>query len=241
MRAVCLAGVCVLTAAQGLCVQLASAQGSGTDSTFLYFSGADLWRDSFFVHSGLLWSPDALGRDGFTLKVMSGGGVYRYRSGALGNAQVIGRELSAAILPGWRFTRGKVAISVFAGVDARVHWLFPADPGSRLNATAFGLRGALDLWYQIDPDTMIAADASASSIGPSYIARAAFGWRLFDSFYAGPEVQVLGDNDYRQLRVGAHLTGLKTDIVEWTGALGQAWDSDGRASAYGRLGFILRD
>jgi hypothetical protein len=238
-----LAAACVTAAMQGVCVQLApaqTAQDGSIDSSFLYFSGADLWRDGAFLHSGLLWSPDALGREGFTLKLMWGGGAYRYRSGALGGAEVAGRELSVAVLPGWRFKHDKIQLTVFAGLDAQEHRLFPDDRGSRLRGNMVGLRGAFDLWYQPSPDMMLAVDASASSIGPDYTARTAVGWRVADSFYAGPEVQVLTCDDYRQFRVGAHVTAFKTDIFEWSGALGEAWDSDHRASLYGRLGFNVR-
>jgi hypothetical protein len=36
---------------------------------------------------------------------------------------------------------------------------------------------------------MVAADASLSSIATGYSARAAYGWRLHDWFYLGPEAQ----------------------------------------------------
>jgi hypothetical protein len=89
--------------------------------------------------------------------------------------------------------------------------------------------------------TMLEANASLSSVGPSYSARTAFGWRLFEKFYAGPEVQGFAfDNNYRQFRAGLHLTAFKTESFEWSGGLGWALDSDDRHGFYARLGVIAR-
>ena len=61
---------------------------------FLLFSTTDLWRHGGFTHAGVLWAPSGLDRDGPVLKLMFGGGIYHYLSGALGNADVLGRQLA---------------------------------------------------------------------------------------------------------------------------------------------------
>ena len=72
-------------------------------------------------------------------------------------------------------------------------------------------------------------------------ARIAAGWKVFDRYYIGPEVQgfAAGDN-YRQLRAGLHVTGLRTAQLEWSGGLGWARDSDNRDGLYGRVGLLMR-
>jgi len=102
------------------------------------------------------------------------------------------------------------------------------------------MRFAIDLWSEPTISTMAAADASLSSAGSSYSARVAFGWKLFELFYAGPETQVYGADDYRQLRFGAHITSMKTDDTEWSAAAGWALDSDRRSSLYVRLGLLQK-
>jgi hypothetical protein len=87
---------------------------------------------------------------------------------------------------------------------------------------------------------MIAGDASVSTIGKSYSARAALGWRVPGKFYLGPETALFGSDDYRQYRVGLHATGFKTGDFEWSAALGWASDSDKRTGAYGRLGVLTK-
>ena len=64
---------------------------------------------------------------------------------------------------------------------------------------------------------------------------------MFERFYIGPEVQgfAAGDN-YRQFRVGAHVTGFKSEWFKWSGSLGWATDSDDRDGLYGKLGILMR-
>jgi hypothetical protein len=225
-----------------VCVSTASAGPAIDDrKTILFFSGADFWRHGSFSHGGLLWSPGGLDREGFTLKLLLGSGRYHYTSGALADAAVLGEQIIAFALPGWRFQKDRLTVSVFAGVDIQQHRLTPDDPSNSLRGTKTGIRGGFDLWFEPNALTMLGADASLSSVGPSYSARLAAGWRFADSFYAGPEIGGFADGEsYQQFRVGLHITGLKTHDLEWSAALGWAFDSDERDSPYGRLGICIR-
>lgn len=212
-----------------------------SDDAFLFFTGTDLWRHGSFSYGGMLWSPDGLDRGGFTFKALIGAGSYQYRSGALGDVEVTGTQLSGFVLSGWRFVRDKTFVTVFAGLDLQRHHTTPHDPGSDLNGTHAGIRGALEFWHEPTAATMIAADATLSSIGPSYAARAAFGWRIADAFYLGPEVGGFASrNTYHQFRAGLHVTGFRYAWVEWSAAAGWATDSDDRDGFYARLGLHVR-
>ncbi len=236
--------VAALTAAVVMCLCLGAARagdGRRDDDTFLFFVGMDLWRHGSFSHGGLLWAPGGLDREGFTFKLLLGTGGYRYVSGALGDVDVSGRQAAAQALPGWRFVRDRTVVTVFAGLDLQRHRLTPDDPGSNLRGTHAGLRGAVEIWHEPDALTMWAADAQVSSVGPSYSARLAFGWRAFDAFHIGPEISGFAtDDDYRQFRAGLHVTGLKFNFAEWWLAGGWTTDSDGRQGLYGRLGLLTR-
>ena len=69
-------------------------------------------------------------------------------SGALGNADVRGTEFAAAILPGWRFVRNGVSVTVFLGYDFQRHSLRPDDPSAGLRGNYHGARTGFELWYQ---------------------------------------------------------------------------------------------
>jgi hypothetical protein len=221
---------------------LAGAEPASHDAArLLLFASTDLWRHGGFVHGGVLWSPAGLDREGYVLKLLFGGGAYRYVSGALGNVDVEGRHWSLAVLPGWRFVRNGLFATVFVGFDFQNHRLSPDDPSAGLRGSYAGVRTGFELWYEPTPSSMLAADASVSSVGPSYSARLAAGWRLHERFYLGPEVQgFAADDNYRQIRAGIHVTGLRVAPLEWSAGLGWANDSDNRGSLYGRLGVLTR-
>jgi len=207
----------------------------------LLFSNSDFWRQGGFTYGGLLWAPSGLDREGPVLKLIFGGGVYYYLSGALGNADVRGEELAGSVLPGWRFVRNGFTITTFLGYDFQQHRLTPDDPSAGLHGRYSGARAGFELWYEPTATTMVAADASVSTIGPSYNVRLATGWRAFDAFYVGPEVQAFGaDDNYRQFRAGLHVTGFRTGQFEWSTGVGWADDTDHHSGAYGKLGVFTR-
>jgi hypothetical protein len=217
-----------------------SAGAQGTGAHLLLFAGNDLWGHGSFLYGGTLWSPGGLDRGGFTLKTLISGGTYNYVSGALGDAPVDGRELVAQIMPGWRFNSGATEIKLFAGLDAQNHRLSPDDPGSKLRGGDIGLRAAFEFWTEPTAATMIEADGSASTVAGSYSVHVAAGWRVFNLFYLGPEVQAFSSDDYTQRRIGAHITALKLGAAEWSAAAGYATDSDDRGSAYARFSVSRR-
>lgn len=209
------------------------------DDTLLFFAGTDLWRQGSFSFTGGLWSPAGIDREGFTFKLLLGAGSYQYFSDALG--EVTGRQFTGFAMPGYRFVRDKLFVTVFAGVDVQYHVFSPNDPGNKLLGTHAGIRGAVELWYEPTPLSMIAADASFSSVGASYSARVALGWRMFDKFFIGPEMGGFANgDDYRQFRAGIHLTGFRSGAVEWSLAGGWLVDSSDREGFYGRLNLITR-
>jgi hypothetical protein len=223
-----------------VCVSTGPTRAGEDGAKFLLFSGADLWRDGGFMHGGLLWSPSSLDHEGFTVKLLASGGLYRYRSGASDDIWVIGTEEELQALAGWRFKRDRLEVGVFAGLDIKDDATRPYDPANRLHGLTVGGRAAVNLWFEPTPSTMIAADASVSSIINSYSARAAFGWRLRDWFYLGPEAQAFACIGFTQARLGIHLTGLKSGQFEWSAAAGWSGDGDHRSSPYLRIGMLTR-
>jgi hypothetical protein len=222
--------------------------GDDDDATVILFSGRDIWRNGAFAYGGLLLAPGGVDNDGFNLKMVLSGGVYRYTaSNAAGNPpgsitgwDVIGVESTVQVLPGFRVKRGNLEVKVFFGPDFEYHRLYPDDPSNHLRGHSWGLRFASEFWYEPTPSTMIAGDATLASASTNYGARLAYGWLVLDQFYLGPETQYYGGDGYRQIRLGGHLTALKTGTNEWSVAGGWARDSDGRFSPYARMGMTVR-
>ena len=214
-----------------------SDEPGDTAAHFLFFGGADIWRNGGFTHGGFLWAHQGLDRDGLVFKLLLNGGLYRFQSNG---SEITGRQMMVAALPGWRWRRDGLEITAFAGLDVQDHRFTPDDPGNRLRGTHAGARGGFDIWYEPFRDAMLTGSVSASTIGMSYWTRAAAGWRFFNSIWLGPEVHAMGDDNYRQFRIGAHVTSLRLWSYEFSVGGGWATDSDQRSSAYGRFGMIYR-
>jgi Cellulose biosynthesis protein BcsS len=226
----------VAVAGMLLCTTVGRAQTALPNSpTFLLFGGTDLWRYGDFLYGGGLWSPAGLNADGFTLKLLVNGGGYSYDSSAL-QSKIDGTMLSGAALPGWRWVRNALTVSVFAGPAVQDYRLSPYDPGSRLHGLYAGGQFATDVWYQPTANIMAAINGSLVSIGPTGYLRGALGYRVFDAAFVGPETEMLWCADFQQIEVGAHLTGLHIGASEWSVGGGLSMDSDHRSGPYLRLG-----
>jgi hypothetical protein len=213
--------------------------GAPNDPSFLFFTGTDLWRYGDFFYGGLLWSPAGLDADGFTLKILLNGGAYTYTSGAL-DANVNGTMLSGATLPGWRFTRDNLTVSVFAGPAVGDYRLTPNDPTSHLHGFYFGAQFAGEVWYQPSPHTMAAVNGTISSIGPTGSLRVAYGFKIFEPMFIGPETQEIWCGDFQEVQFGGHITGLHINAFEWSAGSGWSITSDHRRGPYLRVGVNMR-
>jgi len=234
----------LLAAAFGLCCVVLSAEpvyaGDDEDAHLMLFSGRDLWRNGAFLYGGFIVSPGGFEESGFLLKLLYSNGLYRYRAGDLDGETVIGAEALGHIAPGFLLKRGDFESKFFFGPELQKHWLWPDDPGNKLRGRTLGLRMSFDIWYQPTPASMIAADASLSSIGTNFSARLGVGWHVLGEFYLGPETQVYGGDGYRQFRLGAHVTSMKTGDTEWSAAAGWSFDTDRQSSPYVRLNLMQR-
>ncbi|MCX7308778.1 MAG: cellulose biosynthesis protein BcsS, partial [Afipia sp.] len=95
-------------------------------------------------------------------------------------------------------------------------------------------------WAEPTKTTMASANVSFATVGDSYWSPFAYGWRAFERVYIGPEVHAMGDETYRQWRIGVHATALKVGNYEWSFGAGYVDDSDDRSGLYGRIGVLLR-
>ena len=82
---------------------------------------------------------------------------------------------------------------------------------------------------------MFFAYGAYSTIYNAYQARAKWGFETVGRIYVGPEVAILGDDYYRQWRLGAHLTGFQLGAFQYGVSAGYLNDKDGKGGAYGSL------
>lgn len=237
-----LALICLCSGLCPTCTQAEDLSDWTNPEQYLYFSGADIWRNGASVHGGLLWSPRGLDNPGPVLKLFASEGAYSYLSGT---TSVYGINLTASFMPGWHFKQGTADITLFAGLDFQFHELIPADPSNSLAGSHIGGRIGADLWWQPRKNFMATTSFSVSSVGHAYWMRAASGWWVFDEVWAGPEFTASGDTAYRQFRIGGHLTGWRVEVFdfityEWSIGAGYVEDNNDRSGFYGRFALLNR-
>jgi hypothetical protein len=87
---------------------------------------------------------------------------------------------------------------------------------------------------------MVAVSGAVASIGPTGSLRMAFGARVLGAAFVGPESAEIWCGNFEQLELGAHITGLHVDALDWSAGGGWAMTSDRRAGPYLRIGVSTR-
>ena len=214
-----------------------SLSGGTKAERVLLYAGFDIWRFGRAGYGGFYWAPDGLNNDGFITRLFVSHGVERYDAGSRRFNTTIVR---ASPLAGWRLSQGTLELKVFAGPELENRVLTPDVPTAKFRGTRIGARAAAELWWEPMPEMMLTSAFSALTNATSHSARAAAGWRVFDRFWAGPEISASSDAFSQQYRIGAHLTGFRLDALEWSAAVGYVTDSYHRSGVYGRIGVLTR-
>lgn len=212
--------------------------GGSRPERFLFFSGVDLWRNGLAGYKGMLLAPQGdLNKDGFIIRLFMSDNIEFYDTAVHRFTTNIFR---ASALPGWRIKRGDLEVRAFAGPTIEIRGFKPDIQIGNLGGSRFGAQFASELWWEPTPTMMVAAAAAVTTINSVYSARAAAGWRLLNRFWTGPEVSASTDRFSTQYRIGAHFTGFKTGMLEWSAGVGLVADSFDRNGIYGRISVLFR-
>jgi hypothetical protein len=208
----------------------------GMPDRMLYFSGIEMQRWSLGAYAGAQWAPGRIDREGFILRMVMSDSIERFTTP---NHRYDAQILRGAIMPGYKFSRGKFELQLLGGIGSEVD-AKSTDRSAAAWRVKIGGQVSADLWWEPTHLLMLQASATATTIDSGFSTRVAAGWRLFERSWIGPEFAASHDYFSRQTRVGAHLTGLRTDEVEWSIAAGRVWDSFAREGVYGRIGVVIR-
>ena len=175
-------------------------------------SGGDFWRNGVFAHG----RPALVGNLDRELHVQLFGGR-RYNSGALGDIQVTGSEMTAQLLPGWRFrsaTASRLEACTPASTSSRPGRLWPiAIQQPSALEVRLGSQPRSDLWFEAHGHDHVRRRCLAVIDPHRPFGALHLGWRVLDAFYVGPETQLFASQGYRRLRFGAHITSMKTSVT----------------------------
>jgi hypothetical protein len=199
------------------------------------FGSLDGGRSAFVSAGAKRALSGSLDRDGFI--VMGGAGFggaperdafgrTEFRPTAQGHA-VVGYQ--------WMLPRAAMSALIGSEVDAEAE----STTGLRAARTRLGVRGHAEIWAHPTPETLATATLIAGSARGHLWGRIAGGSAFWPGVYVGPEAAFYARDDYRELRLGAHVTGLTWGRFNFRLSGGLMQSNDDRSGAYfGLSGYV---
>ena len=187
------------------------------------------------MSAGVKRTLGSLDRNGFV--VMGGAGL----GGAPERGMSFGIDFRPTMqvygLVGYQWLLPRVALSAFVGPEV------DAEAGSldtiRSARTRFGIRGHAEAWAHPTPETLATATLIAGSARGHVWGRLSGGYAVWPGVFLGPETVFYARDDYREWRLGAHVTGLTWRSLNLRVSGGFMKSSDDRTGAYlGLSGYV---
>lgn len=231
-----LAAVAALTLASPAIADDEETQERSGLSSSVLFGSLEAGPAKTFVSAGMktaLWS--GLSSSGFRTMLKIGGAQEQPRRQS---PHGIAYKSEAQTLIGYEWRVGDTFLALYAGSDYEGEQR--EEPRGTVTTGRYGARLQGDLWMTPAEGTMLQASAYASTLDGRLWGRVAPGWRLPQGFHLGPEVEAYRGRDYRKLRLGLHLTGLRLFGLTWRVSGGWQRTSDHASQAYATLGVLWR-
>ena len=164
-----------------------------------HWIGFEGYRRAASLYSGITWSPFGnLRQDGPRLRLIAGQSIYTYAGG-----DYTGQGRFTDILAGWQFSQSGTTVKVFGGASRTSNLIAPYDPSTKIQGTAQGIKGVLEIWHNWTSRRWTAVDLAFSNIHGTATAQLRSGWRLDDAQWsAGPELSLIRYTD-RNLNVAS--------------------------------------
>ncbi|NVN86938.1 MAG: cellulose biosynthesis protein BcsS [Rhodopseudomonas sp.] len=184
--------------------------------------------------TGTVALDQSLNVSGTRLRIETLAGTYKYDSSTTGE-RIRGDQAGVAVLGGYQWIAPRSALSVYGGVDVR-DWRFSgSEVGGPSAGVRQGLKTAVEYYASPSDRLMLFAYGSYSTIYNAYYGRVKLGLAALGPVYVGPELAALGDDFYRQWRIGGHVTGLQLGGLQFGVSAGYQIDKSGSGGAYGSL------
>jgi hypothetical protein len=200
---------------------------------------ADTKDSKFLTVIGTIAPFTDFGHSGMRLKIGGTIGTYAYTTTLLG--RVNGTQTDGSFMIGYEWVSAKAAFGIYGGGDFNNNKLDKWDPNNKSAGQASGVRIGVDFSYRPTNYTMFSGVATFSSAHSAYYARLKAGYAIAPGTYVGPEAIFMGDDFYKQWRIGAHVTGASFGILQLGASAGLLNDSARGTGLYGiidaRVGF----
>jgi hypothetical protein len=235
-------GLGSVLAAAAACVAASAATAQSRDEDLFLrpddlrivpFASVDAGR-STFVSWGLkqaLTGP--LDREGYVAMETTGLGLTRERGDGPEGPKIVRYKYEASALGGYQFTFHGVFLAAFLGPEVTYEQVTVDGLIAHWSKPRIGARVQGEVWANPTPDTLLTSTLVAGSTRGSVWSRVSAGYRLLGPLFVGPEATVYATETYRELRLGAHVTGASLGLLHLRASAGwQMQEDERRASPY---------
>lgn len=198
------------------------------------FSSGEFANGSVFIGSGFKRAfGKSIDEPGFVLMSLSGAGATPeiYNGPADTRIRVARMSNYASMMLGYQWFIPGGVFMVAAGPETSRRQQIDDRGRPRWLPKSSGVRTIAEVWHEPRPRMMAQATLIHSSAQASLWGRAAAGYALRDGLFLGPEASAYLENDYREARLGLHLTGIKIWRFEFRLTAGVSGNSN-RESGY---------
>jgi len=188
-----------------------SAGKDDGDKHFEAYGGGDAGSRHWLMYSGVTLAPFGdMHETGWRVRFSGGYGGYSYSyvTSGDGNPESISRFHAqihyAEALVGYLQRLGPVTVKGFVGVTEIEHRLASKDPASVIDGAETGIKGIVEIWWNVTDDIYASLDASYTTAHDTRSARVRVGYRLNQSLSLGLEARLDqdGQTDERARQIG---------------------------------------
>jgi hypothetical protein len=189
---------------------------------------------------GTFAAVGTLKQSGVRVRVDALAGSYDYQATAPTRTIHTTQQAGSALI-GYEWVQRNTTAAIYVGAAAQDVSLSAPDPKNSVVGSSVGVKISGEFYTRPTPTTMASGYASYSTMHNAYYTRLKYGWEILDDTFMGPEISLLGDDLYRQVRFGAHITGFRVGSMQFGISGGYVKDYKTGSGAYGivdaRLGF----
>ncbi len=195
-----------------------------------FFAGGALTKNSWISWAGVVKSLSSnLYQDGWRLRLLGAYGRYGFETNGHPN---YANPALFEITPGYQFKTGPLISKVFVGLHGEQHKLANPDPNNKAQDMGYGAKIISENWIDLPMNSFASLDASFSSLNISYQGTLRAGSAYFcQQLTLGPELQIVGNREYYQLRAGL-IARWKRPDGSWEASGGYSRDYDDKSTPY---------
>ena len=200
---------------------------------------ADSKGSRFFTAIATIAPFSGLEESGMRLRLGGVIGQYSYTNNNLGTIK--GTQSDVSFMIGYEWVTQRASFGVYGGANYDNNAIDKYDSANTSVGKGTGLKIAVDFNYRPTDYTMFSGVGSFSTFHSAYYTRLKAGYAIAPQLYVGPEAIYMGDDFFKQWRIGLHMTGAKFSMLQVGASAGILVDKVRGTGLYGildaRLGF----